>query len=454
MFVTNLHTLLLILGINKFLLGLLIFFLKTKTPNFKGIGYWAYGSIITAIGIIIYAFMPHSVPVLVDFTFSFFLNVFILGGDCLFLAGFWVFSGKPVKKLIMFGIPVLAAINIIIFTLFYNVIWIRFSLNAFIGAGLYLVSAFELQKSPRKSLDNIFKITSGIYLFYAVLQITRGVLGILYKPVDPVGENVATILLVAIAGVLMILLTFNLIIIITTSINDELSEQVRSKNKLYAIISHDLRGPLGNLFNYVQLLKFADSTTESEVKKKYLDEMVKLSLSTRFLLENLFNWSRSQLHEINVQPKEFDLAQHISENCAILKNFADNKNIKIDIDINNSIKARYDSDMIGIVIRNLVLNAIKFTNVNGTIKISSTHIKNYLEINIEDNGVGIEPEKLANIFDEKITFTTPGTKGEKGSGFGLVLCKEFVEMNRGKIKAISKPGKGSNFSFSLPSQNE
>jgi signal transduction histidine kinase len=450
MFVTNLHTLLLILGINKLLLGLLIYVLKTETPNVKGIAYWAYGSIITAIGIIVYAFIPFPAPVHIDFIYSFFLNLFVLGGDCIFLAGFWVFAGKPVKKYILFGIPALSLTNVIVFTLFYNVIWVRFFVNAFIGAGLYLYSAFVLRKIPLKSLGTIFKITSDIYFFYALVQIVRGILAIIYKPVNPVESNVVSLILIAISGVLMIVLTFNLIVIITTSINDQLGEQIQSKNKLYAIVSHDLRGPLGNLFNYIQLLKSESNTPGNGNHTKYIDEMVKISLSARFLLENLLNWSRSQLNEIKVNAKGSDLVRHVSENVAMVKNFADNKKIRIVVNPSGQFWAWFDPDMLGIVVRNIVHNAIKFTNEGGTIVIRMEKIENHIEVRFEDNGIGMDPQTIKTILDEKSTYATRGTNGEKGSGFGLVICKEFVEMNGGCLMLDSMPGKGTIISFTIP----
>lgn len=453
MFNINVHSVLLILGINKLLLAFLLLFLRKENPNLKAIKYWSDGSFITSAGLLIYAFMPHSVPVWIDFTYSFLLNVFVLTGDALFLAGFWLIKDKPFNKKIMVGFPVLAAINVIVFTLFYDVLWIRYSLNAFLGASLYFVSALELRTSPRKSLDHIFKITSGIYLFFTLLQLTRGILAIIVKPVDPVYESLVSVVLIAIAGVAMIFITFNLIVIITTILNDDLSEEIRSKNKLYAIISHDLRGPLGNLFNYVQLLKTKQVFEEDEVRKKYVDEMARLSSSSRFLLENLLNWSKGQLNEINVQLQESSLTTCVLDNLAMMKSYAEGKNIQFIFDEKETINAVFDSDMMGIVIRNLLTNAVKFTPKNGTIRMSILQNDHFVELNVEDNGVGMKQDKLEQIFDRKLTFSTPGTDAERGSGFGLILCKEFIALNNGAIRVSSVPGRGSVFTLSLPKQN-
>jgi signal transduction histidine kinase len=268
--------------------------------------------------------------------------------------------------------------------------------------------------------------------------------------VNPVESNVVSLILIAISGVLMIVLTFNLIVIITTSINDQLGEQIQSKNKLYAIVSHDLRGPLGNLFNYIQLLKSESNTPGNGNHTKYIDEMVKISLSARFLLENLLNWSRSQLNEIKVNAKGSDLVRHVSENVAMVKNFADNKKIRIVVNPSGQFWAWFDPDMLGIVVRNIVHNAIKFTNEGGTIVIRMEKIENHIEVRFEDNGIGMDPQTIKTILDEKSTYATRGTNGEKGSGFGLVICKEFVEMNGGSLMLDSMPGKGTIISFTIP----
>ncbi len=224
----------------------MLFRLRSKTPDFKGIGHWSYGCLIGAMGLIIYSFFPYPASVLVDLTFAILVNLFVLFGDILFLSGFRKFKNKPVQKYIFILLPLLSVSNSFVSTLVIHAPWLRMSINAIITVYLYAVLAIELYKSPCKALNSTFKFSSIIYAFYAFMQLIRAYIYFAIKPSDAVATSNIAIVLFAIAGVCVLILTINLLVIITTSLNEDLKNQIAHKNKLHTIIAHDLRNPVGD----------------------------------------------------------------------------------------------------------------------------------------------------------------------------------------------------------------
>ncbi len=168
------------------------------------------------------------------------------------------------------------------------------------------------------------------------------------------------------------------------------------------------------------------------------------------LLENLLDWSRSQTGTLKFKPEKFNVNHIIEENIELLESTAHNKNIQIYSEFDTEINAFADKNMARTIIRNLISNAIKYTKQGGYININSHSNKNFCEISISDNGIGISEKNISKIFKIDESFSTTGTEREKGTGLGLILCKEFVEKNRGKLWVKSEPDKGSTFTFTLP----
>jgi len=234
------------------------------------------------------------------------------------------------------------------------------------------------------------------------------------------------------------------------SSEQRLRELNATKDKFFSIIAHDLKNPFNDLMGFTQLLsmnidKYDKTKIESFVR--IIHQSSKLAYN---LLENLLDWSRTQTGNLNFEPEEIVIKDLIKENIDLLESTATNKNIKIypEIDCNLSVYA--DKNMIRTVIRNLISNAIKYTNQGGFIKISVNKEGKYCKISVSDNGIGISSENITKIFKIDESYTTVGTEREKGTGLGLILCKEFVEKNGGEINAKSESGKGSSFSFTIP----
>ncbi len=229
--------------------------------------------------------------------------------------------------------------------------------------------------------------------------------------------------------------------------NEQLEELNQVKDKLFSVVAHDLKGPLNSLKGTLSILRMgALSKEEFDELAKNLD--AQLNQTTSFL-ENLLIWGRTQ-----IQGELFSLEHvHVDELAAntinLLKGEIEQKNIQVSLQAINAPVAYGDKNMILTVIRNLLSNAIKFTDVGGSVQCVIEKNDTYLIISIADSGKGIQPRYLENIFSLK-GISTLGTREEKGTGIGLVLCKEFVEQNGGKIWCESTLNKGSTFSFSLP----
>lgn len=228
---------------------------------------------------------------------------------------------------------------------------------------------------------------------------------------------------------------------------EELEKLNSLKDKLFSIISHDLRSPIASLITLINLTE--QGFLKEDGFRNVISELSKNIGYTSSLLENLLRWAQSQLKGMAVNTSIFNLSEIITERFELLKNQAEAKNISISFSIDSSLNAFADKDMIELVLRNLTSNAIKFCNPYDKIEISVKHKKSSIEFCVADSGIGISPEVMKNLFGLNM-YTSRGTQNEKGTGLGLILCKNFVELNGGHIWAESTLGKGSKFFFTVP----
>ena len=232
-----------------------------------------------------------------------------------------------------------------------------------------------------------------------------------------------------------------------------LMELNATKDKFFSIISHDLKNPFSSLLSISDLMVESFNDTEREDHKagfRKINQSVKHLLD---LLENLLTWSRSQRGRIKYDPVKFNLSSLVQENINLHRLLAEKKGIMLLSSDQDEVYAYGDRDMINSVIRNLVTNAVKFTDRDKKVEIQLKPGEKEIEVAIVDEGIGINSEQLEKLFriDEK--FKSTGTAGEKGTGLGLIICREFVEKNGGEISVQSAPGKGSVFSFTVPMAN-
>jgi len=232
---------------------------------------------------------------------------------------------------------------------------------------------------------------------------------------------------------------------VISEINAELQKNNEIKTKLFSIISHDLRSPLATTKGLLLLLK--DEPNLPEEFRIYLNQMSKNLDGTFILLDNLLKWSATQMQSVKVKPSTFSMLGLIQEIAELYRPVAQEKNIEILVLPSEKYTVLADRDMLHLVLRNLVSNAIKFTPENGKIEISTEKREKELAIHVKDTGVGIPKENLEKIFEG---LSTRGTASEKGTGLGLQLCKEFITLNNGELKVKSVENEGSTFSFTVP----
>jgi PAS domain S-box-containing protein len=231
-----------------------------------------------------------------------------------------------------------------------------------------------------------------------------------------------------------------------------------SKDMFFSILAHDLRGPMGNIMQLSTLLEVKYDSFDDENKMHYINLIKNLSEKTFELLENLLTWSRVQLNKIDFTPEKLNLKDITEETLGIYEENIKNKEIQLINNLNTDIIVLANEESIKLVFRNLLSNAIKFTPKKGKIEITANKVKNpdngkfYHEVCFQDTGVGIPKDQIPKIFDVNRNFSTKGTNNEKGTGLGLILCKEFIEKNNGEIRVKSTLGKGSQFCFTLPTE--
>jgi len=233
--------------------------------------------------------------------------------------------------------------------------------------------------------------------------------------------------------------------------NEKLQVLIQTKDRLFAIIAHDLKNPLNSIMGFSELLVSRWANMD-EMKKLNFAGMIHSSSNKLFsLLENLLDWSRSQTGNISVKNTNILLSQIIDDNIDLLSMQASKKDIRLTNDCHPSIEANADRNMINTVVRNLLSNAIKYSPNNGHISLYTQQTDaDHVSLSIRDNGVGMEYAQKESLFKVKANTSTPGTAHETGTGLGLIVCKEFIDKNNGEILVESELGKGTEITIILP----
>ncbi len=231
----------------------------------------------------------------------------------------------------------------------------------------------------------------------------------------------------------------------------KLMEINSSKDKFFSIISHDLKSPLMGIIGLSKVLASeADHLTNDEITE-YSSSLYSATESLHKLLENLLHWSRIQRGVIEFSPSDFDIVQLVTLNAGLLRENFRQKGINFNLENDEEIFVRADMNMINTILRNLISNAVKFTNIDGNISVFvHDPEEGTVTVRVRDDGVGMKPEIKEKIFRIGNAITSEGTMHEKGTGLGLILCRELIEKNEGKIWVESAPGEGSTFYFTLP----
>jgi len=230
----------------------------------------------------------------------------------------------------------------------------------------------------------------------------------------------------------------------------ELETLNKDKDRYMQILAHDLKSPFNSLIGFSELLIKNINNYDNEKIKKFLTIIKETSNSTYNLLEDLLVWSKSQSGKLPLEPQKISFINICQEIIEENKNQAVAKNIKLICPISEKIYFYADPNMLKTILRNLITNAIKFTDTNGLVTVYTEQEQDNITITVSDNGIGIAPEDQLKLWQFGNSFSTHGTKNEKGTGLGLVICKEFVDKHKGKIWVESEVNKGSDFKFTLP----
>jgi signal transduction histidine kinase len=230
----------------------------------------------------------------------------------------------------------------------------------------------------------------------------------------------------------------------------ELKELNATKDKFFSIIAHDLKNPFNTLLGFSELMMNNLDTYDRQQIAEFVTIIHSTSKNAYSLLENLLEWSRTQTGRIELKPDVVNLFKLVEGNINLLDGIASNKDVKLINDVKSDATAFADHNMINTVVRNLLTNALKYTSKGGTVNVTSEVTDERAVIKVKDTGVGIREENLEKLFRIDVNYSTRGTEDETGTGLGLILCKEFIQRNKGEIKVKSTFGIGSEFSFSLP----
>lgn len=235
--------------------------------------------------------------------------------------------------------------------------------------------------------------------------------------------------------------------------NSELEKLNHDKDKFFSIVAHDLMTPFTALLGYSEILAKEYNELDRETIGKFSSDINTVATKAHGLLENLLGWTRIKTGRMIFNPVEFNLYPIVEDVFHFNFENAKSKGIALlnIVKITDSVFA--DVNMLTVILRNLISNAIKFTGTNGRISITTEQQNSQLKITVTDNGLGIGPEELQKLFDENIQYSGTGTHHEKGTGLGLLLCKEFIERHGGKLKAESKLGEGTKIYFTLGIKN-
>lgn len=233
-------------------------------------------------------------------------------------------------------------------------------------------------------------------------------------------------------------------------LNKELERSNADKDRFIAILSHDLKSPFTSILGFLEVLTSGLKRFTIDQIETHLNTINDAAKSTYNLLQDLLMWTRAHTGKVPFNPERLLFRDKYENVMKLLHPAAEAKNINIRYDASDNLMLFADKDMLKAILRNLISNAIKFTMPGGVVIVSAIKENGSVTISVADTGTGIKPEQQSNIFDMSQILPTEGTNQEKGSGLGLLLCKEFVEIHGGKIWFTSEWGKGSDFRFNLP----
>jgi len=419
-------------------MGLYMMLLYKNSKRVVGTVYWATGSLLVGAGLLL-----RFIPPVDGFIAVAGPSLFITAGLYSYLSGIWQFKGEKICRGVVLGFPALQVVQSVVFFGFIPSHRIRMALYSIILVVYCSLAIYEMVVLPsaQKYLRQIFLFNTLAFLAYLSIIVVRMIAIIGNPDFTPFVMNKTGIILFVISGFAMIALTFGFMSAVNLKLYRELEGQLKAKTKFMSIIGHDLSGPVGTIMGFLNFLNTKSDIGDAE-RRSFLQNLENISTSTYHLLQNLLEWSAASNDLARPETGLIDLDIIVRENVDFFRSLVSFKAIKLEFVNGSAAKVNANEKMLETVIRNVVSNAIKFTPQKGTIKICSEVESGKVRISVKDSGRGIPKDRLDKIFHFEDSISTRGTDGEAGSGFGLVLCKEFVEKNNGTIRIESEENRG------------
>lgn len=414
--------------------------------NRKKLKTFGNGKILLTIGWVL-IFLRNIIP---DFLSINLANSIILCGTCCeTIALMSLLKTKCSRRYdLQKGLTIAGILIFNLATLFENTINTRIFIMSMAIFAIYLPPTIGYFREKGNNFFRIFYLLC--YVLFEILIFLRAI----YSHIDPQEYFFRPSIFDSLYSISLFLLTLigtvGFLLLVKEKQDSKIKKLLNDKNLFFSIIAHDLKGPLGSSVTLSEILAQEIDTYSREEIKEITGMLHESNKNIYKLLENLLDWSRVQTGMIEYNPQKVVLNQLIDENIALHKNSALNKNIDLSFESTEIIEAELDKYMIDTVLRNLLTNAIKFTDQQGEIKITMQVINQKVEVSITDNGIGIPDKIKEKLFKITGKVIQKGTENETGNGLGLLLCSEFIKKHQGEIWAESEFRKGSTFKFILP----
>lgn len=446
----DIKTILICLVIISVFLGSFTYAIRKTQLTFPGINFWIISHFSIAGGYLLLA-MGHALPDILSVILS--RNLFLFAGF-MRIFGVQKFFKKEINtlhKVLTVITIVIFEVTLVYFTYFHENLHMPTVVAGIFLSGILLVIAVQILKNKTINNQATYIFTAIVFFIFAAILILRVVGWVLFPSIrDVFASTFLNNLQFLSSMVIDITWAIMFFVIYNQKLTLQLKNVNSQKDKFFSILAHDLRNPFNNILGYSLLTLNNLRIYDINKIEEHIHVIYKMSKQTYNLLEEILMWAKSQSGNIFYSPQELSFITVCQEIIETLKVSAIAKNITINNFDTNKTYLSADENMLKTILRNLISNAIKFTHQNGTINIFTETSGSNAIIIISDNGVGIDKNNIEKLWEITSHYSTTGTADEKGTGFGLILCKEFVEKHGGKIWVESELGKGSNFKFTMP----
>jgi signal transduction histidine kinase len=443
--VLDINTLVIVVALISFLMAMLFGYLRLTNPGNSSSFYWSAGSFSITFGLLIFGFKS----ITGDYMAFVVAGSLVILGLFLYYGGVRIFFVKKLNYFLTFGFPLLQLVQGTFFFLIYPMPFIRIAFYSFINLIYAILTIREFQKYGKLHFRKIALLNIFSILMFGVIMLARTIGAITQQYTDVVASNSINFLVFTVASFCQVMMAYGFMAMFYIKVNKQLDVRINTTNKLLNIISHDLKGPLSTIVRFLQLVNQDPMLTEDKTRY-FLREIEKMGASSLALLQNLLDWTKNETGNMVPIREWFNFNQLIRETADFYYPMISEKKLSLSIDPELTISLYADRRMIETVFRNLFSNSIKFSNSGGTILINYRQGPIFI-FEFSDKGIGMDTEIIYSIMNNKEFKSTYGTLGEKGTGLGLMVCKEFIEMNQGKLELESEKGIGTTIRMLIPS---